>query len=206
MCCFTVGCKNAIYITIYITLVFIQFWVKFHFSISRQCRRGLSIQCLELSSLHTTTTTTTTTMTTTTTSTDQFHGESLNPMDKEVSGWDDQMDVLNLKECTSYTCKVSYPKVEGVVFLSLFSKIHGYRQLTLHSEKILSSHLEVISQNVLRIRSRASSSSLKRWLVQLESTQSAKSPLQNLSMPLPSIRREKITSRCVKYVNHPHVI
>ena len=179
MCCFTVGSKNAIYITIYITLVFIQFWVKFHFSISRQCRRGLSIQCLELSSLPTTTTTTTT-MTTTTTSTDQFHGESLNPMDEEVSGWDDQMDVLNLKECTSYTCKVSYPKVEEVVFLGLFSKIHGYRQLTLHSEKILSSHLEVISQNVLRIRSRASSSSLKRWLVQLESTQSAKSPLQTL--------------------------
>ena len=89
-------------------------------------------------------------MTTTTTSTDQFHGESLNPMDEEVSGWDDQMDVLNLKECTSYTCKVSYPKVEEVVFLGLFSKIHGYRQLTLHSEKILSSHLEECFENSLQ--------------------------------------------------------
>ena len=31
-----------------------------------------------------------------------------------ISGWDDEMKVLNLKECTSYTCKVSYPRVGEV--------------------------------------------------------------------------------------------
>ena len=80
--------------------------------VSRQCRRGLSIQCLESPSLPATTTTSPST--TTISSSAAPLGDNINPVDGDVSGWDDQMEVLNLKECTSYTCKVSYPRVDEV--------------------------------------------------------------------------------------------